>query len=350
MNAGDVALRLLSSIGRPREAGFYLAQFRKERREQFATIAVLPQVISDQLDTLTADLALLDKLELSPVLAFETEADLLRVEQVVTAAKTATVEGAAAVAAGGAIPLVLAPGAELPALVKTLSPHKVVLLDERLGLVLGTGDIPSLVDAAELPAMLPSLNPEQIPLVEAATAMLARGGRKLTVSITSPLHLLAELFTVRGAGTLLRNAAQVASHSSYDQLDRGQLGALMQSAFGKPVAAGFFDRAVERIYIAGDYDGAAVVAPTDLAPYLTKFAVGLRARGEGLGRDLWRALGRDYERLVWRARTGNPVASWYEQQCDGMVRTVRWQIFWRGLMPAEIPAAIDLAISAPIDF
>ena len=35
MNAGDVALRLLASIGRPREASLYLAQFRNERREQF---------------------------------------------------------------------------------------------------------------------------------------------------------------------------------------------------------------------------------------------------------------------------------------------------------------------------
>lgn len=351
MNAGDLVLRLLSSIGRPREATIYLSQFRSEKREQFATIVAPPCVIEDQLDALAADLSLLDRLALSPVVALATADDVAALTGAVDAARAATIEDAAAAAHAGAIPVVHAAGDALLSLVGQLDSHKVVLLDDRRGLTLESGEVPSLIDVtSELPELLPELVPDQRHLAELAAAMLACGGRKMTVSVTSPLNLLHELFTVRGAGTLLRNAASVASHAGYESVDIARLGALMESAFGKPAAGGFFDRDIERVYVAGDYDGAALVAPTALAPYLTKFAVGLRARGEGIGRDLWRALFRDYARLFWRARADNPVAAWYEQQCDGMARMGRWQVFWRGLEPADLPRAIELATNAPADF
>jgi acetylglutamate synthase len=58
---------------------------------------------------------------------------------------------------------------------------------------------------------------------------------------------------------------------------------------------------------------------------------------------------RDYPSFFWRSRAANPITPWYIQQADGMLRTDPWVIFWRGLAPADLPAAITWAQSAPID-
>jgi acetylglutamate kinase len=97
-----------------------------------------------------------------------------------------------------------------------------------------------------------------------------------------------------------------------------------------------------------------VVTDTPLAPYLSKFAVTLEARGEGVGRDLWRALAAELPRLYWRSRADNPITSWYRDQCDGLQRLdahgVAWVVLWRGLAPSEIADAIAHASAAPPDF
>ena len=71
--------------------------------------------------------------------------------------------------------------------------------------------------------------------------------------------------------------------------------------------------------------------------------------GEGIGRDLWRALARDYPRLTWRSRARNPIAPWYQEQCDGMLKLGEWNVYWRGLAHDLIPAAVAAAAAAPVD-
>jgi acetylglutamate kinase len=176
----------------------------------------------------------------------------------------------------------------------------------------------------------------------------------LTVSVTSPLDLLRELFTVKGAGTLIRRGSRVERRASWGELDGERLVALIEDAFGRPLAPGFRDRPFTAAYVADDYRGAAVVEATPLAPYLSKFAVTTVARGEGVGRDLWRPLVADWPRLYWRSRADNPITSWYRDQCDGLHRFtvggIAWVALWRGLAPSEIPAAIEHCMTTPPDF
>ena len=89
------------------------------------------------------------------------------------------------------------------------------------------------------------------------------------------------------------------------------------------------------------------------------FAVTTVARGEGVGRDLWRALSAEFPRLFWRSRADNPITSWYREHCDGLQRlavptatgdTAPWVVFWRGLAPDELPAAIAHCATTPPDF
>src|SRR5262249_52802825 len=112
----------------------------------------------------------------------------------------------------------------------------------------------------------------------------------------------------------------------------------------------FFDTPIARLYLEEDYRGAAIVCTTVLGGYLSKFAVEREAQGEGIGRDLWQLAVRDFPQLFWRARPLNPIVPFYMQECDGMSRHPDWQVFWRGLEPAQIPRAIAHALAHPEDF
>ncbi len=180
--------------------------------------------------------------------------------------------------------------------------------------------------------------------------LLASPSGRLLVSVTSPLNLLKELFTVRGAGTLVKSGAPIMRLSSYADADTARLRALLESSFGRPLSAAFFEREPLAIYVDADYRGAAILEPTPIGAFLTKFAVDPIAQGEGIARDLWQALTRDHPAVFWRARLENPIAGWYSTLCDGMVRLPRWQIFWRGIEPAEVPALVTEAERRPGDF
>ena len=172
----------------------------------------------------------------------------------------------------------------------------------------------------------------------------------ILASITSPLNLLKELFTVKGAGTLIKLGSAVSRHRSYVNLDTVRLRRLLEASFGRALDDKFFDRTPLAVYVEAEYRGAAVVAHGTPVPYLSKFAVEPEAQGEGMGRDLWQAISRDYPALYWRGRADNPIASWYDSVCDGMMRLPEWTVYWRGIESQRIPEVIEAARSHPADF
>jgi GNAT superfamily N-acetyltransferase len=172
----------------------------------------------------------------------------------------------------------------------------------------------------------------------------------ILASITSPLNLLKELFTVKGAGTLIKLGSSVSRHRSYVNLDTARLRRLFEASFGRALDETFFDRPPLAVYVEADYRGAAVVCHGSPVPYLSKFAVEPEAQGEGMGRDLWQAISRDYPALYWRGRADNPIASWYASVCDGMMRLPEWIVYWRGIEPVRIPEVIEAARTYRADF
>ncbi|RYZ01902.1 MAG: hypothetical protein EOO73_33940 [Myxococcales bacterium] len=172
----------------------------------------------------------------------------------------------------------------------------------------------------------------------------------LLISITSPLNLLKELFTVKGAGTLVKRGSAVERHTTYSTLDVPRLRQLLESSFGKELSPTFFDLPPLAVYIDSSYRGAAVVHDAYPAPYLSKFAVQPEAQGEGIGRDIWDALIRHHTELYWRSRADNPIASWYVSVCDGMVRRSAWQVYFRGIPVELIPEAVAQAEARGADF
>ena len=173
----------------------------------------------------------------------------------------------------------------------------------------------------------------------------------MSVAVVSPLALLRELFTVSGAGTLIRKGSRIEVHAGFARIDRARLRVLLESAFGKPLREEAFDRGVERIYVEENYLGAALLSPCPIASYLSKFAVERAAQGEGIGADLWSVLVRDYPAFFWRSRPDNPITPWYAKQCDGLVRTARVARVLAG--PAarpQIEPAVTFALGQPGDF
>jgi acetylglutamate synthase len=69
-----------------------------------------------------------------------------------------------------------------------------------------------------------------------------------------------------------------------------------------------------------------------------------------MARDLWDALAADIPVVFWRARRANPISEWYVKLCDGLVRLPDWTVYWKGLGPESIPAAIEWAVGQPVDF
>jgi acetylglutamate kinase len=173
---------------------------------------------------------------------------------------------------------------------------------------------------------------------------------RAVASVTSPLSLLRELFTVKGAGTLVKRGTPIERHTSYATLDVARLRALLESSFGRPLHPTFFDQPPLAVYLEGSYRGAAILVPADIAPYLTKFAVDRVAQGEGMGRDLWEAIVRDHPAIYWRARVENPIQGWYAELCDGMMRVAGWTSFWRGIPASDVPRLVEDSLKRQDDF
>lgn len=382
MEPGDLVLRLLSSIGNQRDARFYLSLFRAERRESFAIIAVAEAVMREMAEALIVDLRLLARLGLTPVIQFgvidpgQARAHAERVALALApdvAARVTSIDKARELAASGVIPLIptatlASPAASAPdraatdrtatdrrfdrlaELAETLQARKIVVLGRKSGLERDGGSTISLVNlTTEYDTLRNVLPPDEAELLRQSCRLVSAVSHSITISVTSPLDLLRELFTMRGAGTLLRRGSAIARFAHYRQIERARLQVLIESAFSKTLAPEFFEHPVSSLYLADDYRGVAIVEDTACAPYLTKFAVDRRAQGEGVGRDLWRALVSDRPRLYWRSRADNPITRWYQQQCDGMMRAQSWFVFWRGLSIDDVPAAVAHASSARVD-
>jgi bifunctional N-acetylglutamate synthase/kinase len=369
MKPSDLVVRFVQSVGRPGEADYYLSLFRAERPESFALICVSEAVMREASEALQVDLRFLSRLGLHPVVVFglvdpsPAAAHAMAVREALSPdvpCEVAGGEGAAEIARAGRIPLVpMAVDGDvdtrfdrLASLVTRLRTRKVIFLGRRSGLQpighepLSLVDLTTEYDELASEGVLPE---KQGALLRQIRRLVAAVGHRLTVAVTSPLDLPRELFTVRGAGTLVRRGSQITRYDSLQDAGIERLRALIEAAFGRRLRDGFVDEPATAVYVADDFRGAAIIAATPLGAYLSKFAVDVGAQGEGIGRDLWRAVAREQPTLFWRSRSDNPISAWYQQRCEGMARAEPWTVFWRGVERSRIPAVIEWAERAPVD-
>ena len=170
------------------------------------------------------------------------------------------------------------------------------------------------------------------------------------ISVTSSMNLLQEIFTVKGAGTLFRRGSQIDHFQSLEKVDRARLLKLRESSFSKSLENTDFLDNVSDSYLETEYRGAVLLEKHPAGCYLSKFAVGREARGEGVALELWQEVCRNHESLFWRSNVKNPFNSWYHNQADGHHAIGKWQIFWRGVAADHISSIIDYCCSRGEDF
>ncbi|HEX9618542.1 MAG TPA: GNAT family N-acetyltransferase [Polyangiaceae bacterium] len=397
--AAETVLTFLESVGRRSEAEFYLGLFRKLPKQSFALIVVGSSAVRQTLGSIAEQLRFLSELGLyAPVIL-----GLFDVARPTAGADRL----AQRLASLGLLPTRHALSA--PDLAERLSDElrgeKVPILSfdaqapasvsERLAAV---GELGRRLDSRKLVVLRrgggirPERRPPGLPLVELgpghrvplrhgaisnvnlrtdyepliarrllrkddgellnqiATLLDQEAPRPLLVSVTSPLYLLEELFTVKGAGTLIKPGTAIDLHPSYAKLDVARLRKLLASSFDRRLKEAFFERPPLAIYLEQDYRGAAILHASEQGAYLSKFAVDPEAQGEGIGQDLWQAMCREHDSLFWRARPDNPIAGWYAGLADGLARLADWHVYWRGVSTRAIPAVIEEALGRPVDF
>ena len=238
------------------------------------------------------------------------------------------------------------------ALVKALQPYKVVFLTGTGGLLDADGEIISSINLAtdyeDIVAADWVSGGMQLKIDE-IRRLLEDLPLSSSVSITRPRALASELFTHAGAGTLVRRGERIFAINDKSALDMGRLNGLVETAFGRPPVAGYWDGlALDHALVTENYRAAALTTRLAGSVYLDKFAVLDEARGEGLGRAVWQRLVDYAPELVWRSRTDNPVNGFYFDQCTGAVRQDEWTVFWRGQRSmAELQPVLEAAFALP---
>ena len=388
--AAEAVLTFLESVGKRTETELYLRLFRQLPRESFAIIAAegsllahAQGVIAEQLRYLS-DLGLIAPIvvglwepELASVAASKLQGALTEagLASELYRASSVSSESIRAAIRQLKIPILLFDASESPRaerfacvreLASKLETRKLVFVRHRGGLgphgvarvtfspghVLPchAGGISVINLRTDLPPLLKAdiLSAEDKALLESIAETLGVPQAPL-VSVTSPLGLLRELFTVKGAGTLVKRGSEVLRADDYGKLVHQRLRGLLESSFEGKVLDTFFSRPPLAVFYESDYRGAAIVESSPVAATLSKFAVDPIAQGEGIGRDLWQAMVREFDSLIWRARPNNPIVPWYVTQCDGMMRSHHWVVFWRNVRAEDVPIVFNDLIGRPAD-
>jgi acetylglutamate kinase len=220
-------------------------------------------------------------------------------------------------------------------LVQVLQPYKIVFLTGSGGLLDEGG---RLIDSINLSTEYehliaqPWINGGMRVKLEQIKDLLDGLPLSSSVSITRPAELAKELFTHKGSGTLVRRGERVLRVAAWSELDLPRLTELIESAFGRRLLPGYFERThLLRAYVSENYRAAVILTDEGGHTYLDKFAVLDEAQGEGLGRAVWQVMREETPQLFWRSRRGNAVNPFYFGESDGCVKLPKWKVFWYGI-------------------
>jgi len=344
----------LDGIGRREEYEFYLRKFQRQPGTCFALIATDLPCVEQAREVMMFDLNFLHRLELNPLLILAgRDASAMR-ELLMEDDYHFNWLGPdfdPHVLAESAMPCaVYAPDMEATTVMRRLMPS----VSRRVHWVRMEG---SLRDKAMHPVPFYYLNRSRSDDLHRDDRPLIRFGQQVLkylpsahVSITSPMNLLQEMFTVKGAGSVIRPGSVIKLHRDRDDLEMERLIELLESSFGKRLRTRRVLAKVSHFYVERHYRGAALLEQQPAGLYLSKFAVGTEARGEGLAQELWDLACEIHPALFWRSRASNPINQWYERRADGRQLVGDWVVFWRGINVKDIPSVIRYCTRRKPDF
>jgi len=224
-------------------------------------------------------------------------------------------------------------------LVWKLRPHKVIFLSPTGGLLDREDRIISAVSLTnDYEALMnqPWVHSGMRLKLQQINEMLQRLPDDTSVSITSASHLTRELFTYRGAGTLVRKGEAINTFRNPDAETLARVKTLVEKSFHRTLRDDWFENLDDPLVLLSETSRAAAImtAGVDGIPYLDKFTVTSEAQGEGLGAAVWQVVRARYPALYWRSRNTNPITPWYFQQADSSNRSAGWVVFTIGIKDA----------------
>jgi acetylglutamate kinase len=253
---------------------------------------------------------------------------------------------------GGALPVVTCLGesasgqvlninADIAAreLVFAIRPHKVIFLTPTGGLLDRDGRVISAISLDnDYEALMnePWVHSGMRLKLQQINELLLGLERDASVSITSAGQLTRELFTYRGAGTLVRRGEEVEVFEEPDLDVLRRVSDRVEKSFGRTLRNDWVEGLDDPVILLSQSTRAAavVVEGEDGIAYLDKFVVTPDAQGEGLGAAMWQVLRARYEQMYWRARAANPITGWYFQQADSTEHDGPWVVFSIGITDA----------------
>jgi len=169
--------------------------------------------------------------------------------------------------------------------------------------------------------------------LEQISQLLSGLPESASVSITSVENLARELFTHRGAGTLIRQGEEIVERMAFEPGFREKAAALLEQSFNRKLKPGYFDGLTLECILSSESTGAmaVVLKGVDGIPYLDKFAVTPEAQGAGLGAAVWQALSLRCPQLYWRSKADNPITPWYFEKADASFTRDKWVAFSVGI-------------------
>lgn len=227
------------------------------------------------------------------------------------------------------------------ALVQETRPYKVIFLTPTGGLLDEHGQVISAISLAndyEALMAVPWVNSGMRLKLQQIKELLDELPASASVSITSVRNLTRELFTHRGAGTLVSQGERILSYASINDELRLRLKQIVESAFSRRLKANYFKTLQTREILVSQSGGAAAIISCGVMgqSYLDKFAVTREAQGAGLGAAIWQGLTQKHQGLYWRSRINNPVNRWYQQIADVSVRQGQWLTFSYGITDFQV--------------
>ena len=355
----------LDSIGRRDEYEFYLSKFTNFDGTTFALICPDADDIDNTAQALAFDLDTLARLELFPVLLLagnevqhmkmrlldtDHKFDVHAVEDFSSASIAAAEQFVRTCASQRTTGILTTQGISLTDSLQELIPS----ITTRVHALRSAGPLRA-ADSTPRNYIYMSDSPAATLLVDdVSTAEMGiqvmQAHPSAHVSICAPWQLLQELFTVKGAGTVVRRRSEIEIVDGPNALDAERLMDLLAEAFGRDPIVERIIPNIQRAHIEKNYRGAALIETHPAGAYLSKFAVGTQARGEGLSIELWRSVTAQHPALFWRSRLNNPINHWYNRYAQGHHDSGNWRVFWHGIAVDALPDVINYCVERESDF
>lgn len=342
MDEKELISKLIKITGKENDSKVFLNAFKLIEKEKFALLYISPNSVFSFIQSILVDINFLHSLELYPTILISNETkdylDLFFKKQFLEENNFEILKYNPSVKINlkeiilrKKIPfLVVEKDSEIftnfESLQKNYLFRKIIFLDTDAPFLNENQKIISIIN---LNQEINEIANEDLIFFEKIKVLVETGDTNFVY--TSPLTLLTELFTIKGAGSLIKKGAELNFYSSFKEIDIPKLKEVLEKSFRKKIKDSFFEKQIESIILEKNYKAGAIFFNTEFGIYLSKFLVDEIARGEGIGREIWDLMKKKYKEIFWRAKLTNPIHSWYLKECDGFYRSKNWNLYSIGI-------------------